>query len=284
MPHLSQLQRDNKDKGFTVVSVTSPAENNTLEAIQAMVEDKGDGMGFTVAADDGRKTNEAWMQASGQRGIPASFLVDKAGKIAWIGHPMGADLPLAMILDGSWDYVEGPATMKKIEDTRRSIEGIAAEKPAKALQMIDDLYKAYPLIAGSMDSMAFTILANLPDRAADFAKLAGKLLDQAIEEKNVSSLNRMAWGLVDPENDVEERHLDIALRAAKAAVKFSGGEDAAILDTLARTHFWRGDLDKALEIQRKAVTHASKRMKPSLVTAVAEYEKAIAKEKVGAGK
>ena len=61
MPHLSQLQRDYKDKHVTVIGMTSVDKTNTLEAVNAMVKEKGDGMDYTVAFDDGRKTNEAWM-------------------------------------------------------------------------------------------------------------------------------------------------------------------------------------------------------------------------------
>ena len=98
MPHLSQLQRDYQDKNVTIIGLTSADKNNTLEMVKEMTEKKGDGMNFTVAWDVERTTNEAYMKASGQRGIPASFLVDKKGNVAWIGHPMNVDIPLAYVI------------------------------------------------------------------------------------------------------------------------------------------------------------------------------------------
>ena len=44
-----------------------------------------------------------WLEASYRRGIPASFIVIPAGQIAWIGHPIELEEPLAAVIDGSWD-------------------------------------------------------------------------------------------------------------------------------------------------------------------------------------
>ena len=47
-----------------------------------------------------------WMTAAGQEGIPTAFIVNKEGKIAWIGHPMEMDKPLEKIVAGTWDLKE----------------------------------------------------------------------------------------------------------------------------------------------------------------------------------
>ena len=284
MPHLSQLQRDHKAQGLNVIAVTSADPGNTLEAVEKMVADKGNVMGYTVAFDVERETNTAWMAAAQQRGIPSSFLVDKAGKIAWIGHPMSADIPLAMILDGTWGYETGPAFMAKINDDRKAIYEIAGENPTEALKMITAFEGNYPLLAGSMDSMRFNLMLALPEMGDECAALGKEMVDKAIEAKDAMSLNDVAWTLVDPEVDLKERHLDLALRAAQAASRLTEDADPAILDTLARAHFWKGDLDKALAIQTKAIANAEGRMKESLQGALEEYQKAIEAAGVGAGK
>ena len=284
MPHLSQLQRDHSKDGLTVIGVTGANMRNTLEQVTEMVTAKGDTMGYTVAFDDSPKTSAGWMDAAGMRGIPSSFLVDKAGKIAWMGHPMSADLPLAMILDGTWDYEKGPKLLEEISEEQRSIFELGQDDPAEALKRIDALYEKHPVLKGSMDDLAFNLLLEIPERADEAAAFGGKLIDAAIAEKSEGKLNQIAWGLVDPEVERAERHLPLALRAAEAAVEITEEKDGAILDTLARVHFWKGDYTKALEIQRKAVEVADERMKPSLLGAVAEYEKALKEAEVGAGK
>src|SRR5262245_21788095 len=67
MPHLTELQHEYKDKGVTIIGMTSTDVNgNTLEKVEKMVKDKGDEkMGYTVAWDTNRKTNDAFMKASG---------------------------------------------------------------------------------------------------------------------------------------------------------------------------------------------------------------------------
>ena len=42
------------------------------------------------------------MKAAEENGIPTAFVVHD-GTIAWIGHPMAMDEPLAKIMAGDWD-------------------------------------------------------------------------------------------------------------------------------------------------------------------------------------
>ena len=276
MPHLSQLQRDYRDKNVTIIGMTSPDESNTLEAVKAMVEEKGDGMDYAVAFDVERKTNEAWMKAANQRGIPTSFLVDKAGKIAWIGHPSSADIPLSQVVAGTWDPVEGPALMKRINKERMAI--YETEDPRKALELLEKFKADYPMAATGLDSLQFSILTKLPDQVAAATALGNKLIDKAIEGKDAMALNGLAWGLVDPAVKLENRFLDLAQRAADKANELTEEKNGPILDTVARVHFWRGDLEQALAVQKRAVEMSEGPMKESLKEALAEYEKAVLKK------
>ena len=45
---------------------------------------------------------KTWMDAAEENGIPTAFIIHD-GKIAWIGHPMEMDEPLAKITAGDWD-------------------------------------------------------------------------------------------------------------------------------------------------------------------------------------
>ena len=65
-------------------------------------------------------------------------------------------------------------------------------------------------------------------------------------------LNSVAWDIAVAEGD---RDLDLALKSASRASQLTSDSDAAVLDTLARVHFERGDLDQAIAWQRKAVEH-----------------------------
>jgi tetratricopeptide (TPR) repeat protein len=88
-------------------------------------------------------------------------------------------------------------------------------------------------------------------------------------------LNSIAWMIVDPgRSDLERRDLEVALQAASRAETLTEGADSNILDTLARVHFLRGDLDQAIALQEKAIAVADERQQASLRTTLEEYRKA----------
>ena len=273
MPHLSEVQQHYKDKGVTVIGMTSKDERgNTLEAVEKMVKAKGDGMGYSVAWDTGRATNEAFMKAAGQGGIPCSFLVDKQGQIAYIGHPMMLDLPLAEVVAGTWDNATGAEKIAKAEAAMNAVYEAAQDDPKLALTKLAELEKSYPMIAAHMQSMKFQLMMAAEDFDAAYLT-AGTIVDKAIASKNASDLNMIAWTIVDPDATWAKRDVDLALRAAVKADEFSGGTDPSILDTLARCHATKGDMPKAIEFQTKAVANAKGKMKEQLQQTLDEYSK-----------
>ncbi len=108
VPHLSELQDKYPQAIFIGVTVMEP---NT-EAVSVFVAEMGDQIRYRIAIEeplDGRSGREGgwmtkhWLEASYQWGIPAAFIVDPVGQIAWIGHPIELEEPLAAVIDGSWD-------------------------------------------------------------------------------------------------------------------------------------------------------------------------------------
>ena len=108
VPHLSDLQDKYPQATFIGVAVMEP----DTEAVRTFVAEMGDQIRYRIAIEEplaGRSGREGgsmtkhWLEASYQRGIPAAFIVNPAGLIAWIGHPIDLDEPLAAIINGSWD-------------------------------------------------------------------------------------------------------------------------------------------------------------------------------------
>jgi len=99
IPHLTELAKANKGVTFIGVAASERKEQDVsdkrLENLTSFVTRQGDAMGYHVAYDSDRKMGAAWMKASGTTDIPAAFIVDGEGKIAWIGHPMEMDSHLA---------------------------------------------------------------------------------------------------------------------------------------------------------------------------------------------
>jgi len=272
MPHLSEIQRGYKDKGITVIGVTSADQRgNDLAAVEAMVKKKGDGMDYTVAWDSGRKTADAYMTAAGQNGIPCSFLVDGAGKIAYIGHPMYLDMPIAQVAAGTWDAQKGNAAIAEAKVKLGEIRQAVESDPASAAAKIGEFEAKYPAFASIVSSLKFDALMAAGEFPAAYAH-AGKLVDEAIAHKNAAELNMLAWKIVDPEANWAKLDLDLALRAAEKAAALTDEKDGAILDTLARVHFLKGDVKTAIDVQTKAVAVSTGDMKKSLEKALSEYK------------
>ncbi len=274
IPHLTHLAKQYQDKGVSIIGVTTEDERNRLEQVEQLVESRGAGMGYTVAFDQQSNTKNAWMKASGQNGIPACYLVDEGGQIAWIGHPMYLDEPLARVVAGTWDPVSGQERIKQAAASHDRIASAMAQDPAAALVAIEEFRAEYPLLESVVREIEFE--ANL--KAGNYeqaSKVGQQMLRFAVEAKDPMGLNNLAWLIVDPASKLDKRDLDLALEAAKAANALSGEKDPAILDTLARVHFWAGDLDRALELQKKAHELADGPMKGEIGRSLEEYRKAV---------
>jgi len=252
LPHLSELQDHYGDR-VTIIGVARQDERgNTLAAVEKMVADKGAGMGYTVAWDDQGQTWEAYMTAAAQTRLPVSFLIDKRGQIAFIGPPAQLDIPIARVLRGKWDPLGGGELMARIRQKVEEVGRVGQIDPKAGVAAIDKLVAEIPELKLMLDGYRLKFLLGAGMVDAYYAQ-ARKAVAKAIRYRNPTDLNEIAWTIVDPEGKIAKRDLDLALEAAEKAVAYTQAGDAAILDTLARVWFRKGDLRKAIELQTQAV-------------------------------
>ena len=105
MPHLSDLAREYKDR-ITVLSFDVYEKKTTpIRRIRAFVDSMGQRMDYRVAREDSNFMETSWLADFGARdnGIPVAFVVDREGRIAWIGHPHELDTVLRQVAAGKWD-------------------------------------------------------------------------------------------------------------------------------------------------------------------------------------
>ncbi len=108
IPHISSLAKKHEGK-VTVIGVSVWEQGDDISAlVKKFVEGQGDKMSYNVARDEGMTMAETWMQAAGQRGIPATFII-KDGVVQWIGHPMNMDEPLEQVVNGTFDLAASKA-------------------------------------------------------------------------------------------------------------------------------------------------------------------------------
>src|SRR4051812_29459821 len=116
MPHLAELQAEYKEKGVTVVGFTSKDDRgNVRDKVAEFVKARGPKLNYAFAYADDADTNDAYMKASGQGGIPCTFVVGKDGRLAYIGHPMYLDLVLPKVVAGTWVAEKDAPEVEKID-------------------------------------------------------------------------------------------------------------------------------------------------------------------------
>ena len=124
IPHLTELQQKYKNKKVTVIGISK----ETNGKVRPFVAQKGKEMDYTVAIDVKGSVNKAYMKAFAQGAIPHAFIVDRAGRIAWRGHPMAMDQALAEIVAGSFDMVK---FAKKLAEEKKQKERAQVEYKKK---------------------------------------------------------------------------------------------------------------------------------------------------------
>ena len=215
IPHLTELQHKYKDKGVTIVGISTESDS---EKVKKFVADWDAKMDYTVAIDADRSVSKHYTEAFGARGIPHAFIVDGQGKIAWHGHPMaGMDEILDQVAAGTFDQ-------------KAYAEQLQLKKE------IDKLMNDY-----------FSSIQNGDDSAASAA-----IAQSIIEKAPASNLNSLSWTIMTrvPE---DKRDMEIALQAAAKANTLAQGKDPMILDTYALALFENKQIDEAIVQQQKAV-------------------------------
>ncbi len=265
IPHLSELQKKNPDVSFIGVSVWEQDQ----EKVKPFVEEMGDKMAYRVAVDlvaEKEKGNQGamaktWMTAAGQNGIPAAFIVNKEGKIAWIGHPMSMDKPLEKVVAGNWDLKTAREEQRKAaeEQTRfmkvqsKLVTALRSGDPKKLVTVVDEVISEVPSVELMVGPMKLTALIKLDeqDKALEYAKKLGK----SDLGKQAQGLNGLAWAIVDPNAGIKPsaKLIEFAVETARHADEMAESKDAGIADTLAKAYFDSGDAAKAVESQERAV-------------------------------
>ena len=218
MPHLSELQEKYQDYDVTIIGIS---DEPLATVVNFLFEtDKRDGKiyndrtHYTLATDPDESVKNDYFRAASRRGIPSAFIIGKDTKVEWIGHPMDMAEPLEAVVKDSWDR---DAFKKEFEPRR-----LAAQEEMRTQRQFS--------------------------KAMDKEDWPGAI---ELSWDSAGGLNEVAWRIVD-DADVKNRDFDVALKAAKRATELSEQKSAAILDTLARVYYEKGDVKSALKWQRLA--------------------------------
>ena len=286
MPHLSDLQEEHGDK-VKIIGVSSEKDTDTITSFLKKTNKRdnkvnNDRMRYTVAVDPDRTTNNVFMKAANQNGIPTAFIVDGNGKVAWIGHPSSMDEPLREVIEGTWDLAAARESFMKeavYENAMRELQNTYREKMKTqdwdgwiaSIDSYTDEYGDNP----NLTNMKFeALLTGKKDKAAAYA-VAEEIATATWD--NAQGLNSLAWGIVD-DTPEELQDIEFALKCATRANQLTKSQDAMIMDTLARVYWERGDVYKAIAWQTKATqnTDDGGPMADSIMATLEEYKATLA--------
>lgn len=265
IPHLSELQKAHPDVTFIGVSVMEQEP----EAVKPFVEKMGDQMSYRVALDavpSGKDPAEGamvktWMDAAGQEGIPTAFVVDRSGKIAWIGSPFDLDRPIEGVIAGTWDPKKAAEEMRKQEQERAELiklndkldAAVHSGDPNSVLAVIDEVVKGHPDMELRLGRLKLKMLIQI-DEQGQALELANKL-EKSERAKDPEFLNLTAWVILSPGPDARasEKLRDLAFRIVTRADQATAGKSGSIKDTLAKAYFEKGMVEKAVETEELAI-------------------------------
>lgn len=281
IPHLNEIHEKYKDKGLIVIGQDVWERDESL--VEPFVKKMGEKMTYRVTLDDKSKDEdgamaETWMKAAGQGGIPTAFVVNKQGKIAWIGHPMSLkEQVLEDVLADRYDLAKAAAERAQEESNKEKLmelskklnTSIRQKKWDDAETAVTEMEKLLPPnMRSGLGMVRFQVLAGRGDYDGAYkavAALSENELDNAMLQ------NQIAWTIAT-NKELEKRDLALAEKIAERANKAAQGKDPSILDTLARVQFMNGKKKEAIETEQKAVDLAEGDMKEEFGKFLADYK------------
>lgn len=292
MPHLSALAAEYKDR-VTIVSIDVYEKKTTsMEKVKAFVDSMGHRMDYNVAAEDSNFMEAGWFDASGQQGIPTSFVVNAEGRLAWIGHPKDLDEVLRKIVNNTWDIKEA-LTKRNLDKHLKELDNAASEdlglhvfvgdsekpgdlgKPDSALLVINEIIRNEPRLKYAPRIAFYTFSALLktnPHKAYEYGKVA--IVTPTYEEPAYDAI----IGAIKWYSDKVNLPADIYHLGAEAyqeeidQIPYPEIVNIAKLYNRMAEWYWRANYkSKAIDSQQKAI-EALKRKKEFSATELAAFE------------
>ncbi len=283
--------------GLAIVAISGvDTRGESAERVKRMLAGIEAKPTFAIALDKGAASRAAFLRPARVSTLPAAFLVTQTGQLAWMGNPatQREDFEAAVneLMDGSFDMSraikraeeqlaraaeaeqKGAALQVRLRDATRDSDAAGAIAAIDALMTLDK--DRYARLSLSRLEILLAGGGGPPGGAADAAAIAyAARVAETDYPDDTPILESMAWTLVDVADvsTLSQRRLDVALLAAERANQAALGEDARALDALARVHFARGDVTKAIEFAGKAVTKgAGDPIYEQLVPRLKEYK------------
>ncbi|MFO0875712.1 MAG: TlpA disulfide reductase family protein [Phycisphaerales bacterium] len=307
MPHLSALQ-ERFAGDVVIVAVGIVDESSSPSWIRRTVGEVGPDLRVRVAIDEDCAATEAYRVAVRDLAIPRSFIVDRAGRLAWYGHPMKLDAPLAAVVDGTWDIEAAARDAERRGEVARVTrahvaEYLAADQRGDAAAMLASAEAVSTFSVEEAQGMsppwwAWTARVRLlvnSGRVDEATKVARDSMDVRGVGDEPVALAEMATTLAPQERATSVALAERAVTLVKASEaapptdswaeyiqQASMLQHAAALADAATALAAAGRFDEAIELQRIAVGRWPEN--PHLIPSRAELTQALNRYEAAAGR
>jgi thiol-disulfide isomerase/thioredoxin len=285
IPHLTELaQKYKKDVtviGVDVWEVEKPKDTSYFKKVETFVKDMGPKMDYNVAIDGPEGSMaRAWMDAAQRAGIPTTFVVNREGKVAWVGHVGELDDILPKVISNEYDTKAGALKLSKEQEkcqqlgeaVGKMVSAMKAhrEHPEvttadKVLAVMDENAAKVPEAAFQWAPVRFAFLAEKGD--ADAYAYAREVLEGKAKEVKAAPAETRPWILsalasqiMDEKVKLKARDYPFALELAKAAYEAKGphAKSIQVLQNYANALYHAGDKKQAAAIARQAINAINK--------------------------
>lgn len=268
MPHMSQVAENYKEKNVKVFGVAiweteRPSRDGTLyDRVKRFAEGNTDIKYPISYAGEDINFSMRWMNATDRKTIPSVFIINKEGKLAWIGHPnMGMDEALDRIVAGTYDPVEEQRLAKDREDKRQRGMRMAVRMQQRVQNK--DWESAQEIMSNIVDvdpeMFAPTAVARMRVLVVEMkdAERANEWANSCAERyANNAFVLREVAHLINTAPDGYAMDTALSLKLAQAAAKVAPKTDSRTFIVLAESLEASNDKAGALDVLRKALPDA----------------------------
>ncbi len=288
MPHLAELQNKYRGQGVQIISVSDETADEVNDLMPQEHQQAGKTFAeitsaYSLTTDPDRSVHKDYMEASGQQGIPTSFIVGKSGLIEWIGHPMEMDEPLEAVVNDSWDREKFKEHLAMQEEFQRTIEKISrlagAGRLDEAIKIAEDRLEKTEdqQMKSEWKSIRFSLKLSAGQLDDDvLAFFRGQLAEMKGDANAVGRYGFSMYNIMQQGAKLGPL-LDDVVAAIEAEVDGAEGSLKPLLhNTIALLYDASGKTAAAIKAQKAAMEVADERQKKRLQPFLEELQKKLA--------
>lgn len=264
MPLHSKLAKKYKEDVVFIGVYVYPHKSFSLERTKVFIDSLGKKVRYSLAAQEDRTMEVEWLEAFDEARMPNTFIVNKEGKVAWIGYPTEVGRVLRKITTESWDIEAERNTNafnKKVYDQDYEAELILQKfwqkgsssdffgEPDSSLNLINNIILGDPIMEYA-PRIVFHKFSSLLKLNMSEALIYAKMV---VSKQN--PLEPAYFSIIGGIKSYEDKlsiPAELFQLGAECMIKFSE-ETPKNFIKIAEWYWRAGDKKKAIHFQKKAI-------------------------------